>query len=67
MSENGAGDITKEFGPKPRFDSGVPEFDLEDTNWSVENSMFKNMMVSEETYNECYATDIENTRIEGMI
>ena len=55
----------QKFTVKPRFDPGAPDFDNEMTvpEWSLEKSMFKDMLVKDEMYDACFKTDIMNSRI----
>ena len=69
LGDGNAGDL-EPGGPEPRFDAPAPECEgevEEAPEWSINSSMFKNMVPSEEHYSSCFQTDIMNGRINGII
>jgi hypothetical protein len=64
-----SGELDSDQDALPRFDSGIekPEVEPTELHWTVEKSMFKEIIMTKETYDKCIGSDFLNSRIDRMI
>lgn len=69
MNVGNARDLSVDFEPLPRSDYSKqkPEINTEHYIWSLDKSMFRDMIVSEARYDEMLKSDMANSRINKVI
>jgi hypothetical protein len=69
MNVGDASELVSATEAVPRFDSGLekPEIQTVLAPWTLENSMFKEAILSKEQYDQCLGSDFNHSSIDRII